>query len=144
MQIRQARGYKLLASVFAGLLVWALTSLANVALLSLDRQELINIIVAGSIGGLVTMVVSLALQLRNEEIHFQHGMQRAAMLAELNHHIRNAVFPLCVAVQKLGNADVNRTADDTLERINLALRDATADALAGTVTYGESREEAAR
>lgn len=143
MQLRQAKGYKVLASVLAGLLVWAVSSLASIALLALDRPGVVKVVVASSTGGLMTVVVSLALQLRNEEIHFQTGMQRAAMVAELNHHVRNAVFPLCVAVQKLGDAEVNRTADDAVERINLALKDATADALAGTVFYGASKNEAA-
>ncbi len=63
------------------------------------------------------------------------AIARAAIVAELNHHVRNAVFPLYIAVQKVGDAEAKRIADDAVERINLALRDATADALARGVDY---------
>jgi hypothetical protein len=62
-------------------------------------------------------------------------MERAAIVAELNHHVRNAIFPMHIAVQRLGDADAKRIADDAVERINLALKDATADALAQNVDY---------
>ena len=33
------------------------------------------------------------------------AMERAAIVAELNHHVRNAIFPLCLAVQRSGDGD---------------------------------------
>jgi hypothetical protein len=65
-------------------------------------------------------------------------MERAAIVAELNHHVRNAVFPMHIAVQTLGNADSKKIADDAMERINIALKDATTDALAGRVDYSST------
>ncbi|HWR54812.1 MAG TPA: hypothetical protein VN428_27130 [Bryobacteraceae bacterium] len=56
-------------------------------------------------------------------------------MAELNHHIRNAVFPLSLAVHKGGDGDAIKTAEDAVDRINIALKDATADALSGRVQY---------
>ena len=101
----------------------------------MDRILLTRQFVANFIGGLIAVVVSLVLQLRHEEVHNRVALERAAIIAELNHHIRNAVFPLRIAVQSLGNAEANKTADDALERINIALRDATADALTRKVEY---------
>jgi len=52
--------------------------------------------------------------------------------------VRNAVFPMCLAVQRTGDADANRVANDSVDKINIALRDAISDALAQNVSYVES------
>jgi hypothetical protein len=137
------QGRKIFTSIMAGVAVWLVSAAANIALLQLDRTGIVRVVVGTSIGGLMAVVVSLALQLRHEEVHYRVAVQRAAIVAELNHHVRNAVFPLCIAVQRLGNTDANKIADDAVERINLALKDATADALAGTVDYSEPEQKAA-
>jgi FtsH-binding integral membrane protein len=145
MQIRQKRDKKVLTAMVAGLMVWLIASAADVALLPLERTLLVRQFVANFIAGLVAVVVSLVIQLRHEEVHYQVAISRAAIVAELNHHVRNAVFPL-YAVQKLGDGEAKRIADDAVERINLALRDATADALARGVDYaaaGTAAEKAA-
>jgi hypothetical protein len=135
VQVRPRREYKVLAAVIAGVLVWAAASLANLTLIPFDRALLARQLVANVIGALVAVVVCLVLQLRHEEVHYRGAIERAAIVAELNHHIRNAVFPLRIAVQSLGNADANKTADEAVERINIALRDATTDALARRIDY---------
>jgi hypothetical protein len=91
--------------------------------------------IANLVGGLVAVVVTLAVQLRHEEVHYQVAMERAAIVAELNHHIRNAIFPMHVTLQTLGNADAKKISDEAVERINIALKDATTDALSGRVDY---------
>lgn len=138
MQVRRKKECKVLKAVAAGTLVWLLSSAAQLALLPIERSLIARQLVANSIGGLVTVVVTLAIQLRHEEVHCQVAMERAAIVAELNHHVRNAVFPMHIAVQTLGNADAKKIADDSMERINIALKDATTDALAGRVDYSST------
>jgi hypothetical protein len=87
------------------------------------------------IAGMTAVIVALAIQLRHEEVHYQVAMERAAIVAELNHHVRNAIFPLSLALHKLGDANASRIADEAVERINIALRDATADAISGRISY---------
>lgn len=135
MQIRHRREYKVLTAILAGVLVWLAASLGNVALLPLDRTLIVRQVVANFIGALIAVVVSLVIQLRHEEGHYRMGIARAAIVAELNHHVRNAVFPLYIAIQKAGDPEAKKIADDAVERINLALKDATADALARNVDY---------
>ena len=119
-------------------MVWIIASVANLSLLPLERTLIVRQLVADFIGGLVAVAVILAIQLRHEEVHNRSALVRAAFVAELNHNVRNAVFPLCMAVQRLGDADAKRLADDAIDRINVALRDATADALARQVEYAAS------
>ncbi len=135
MQLRRKNERKVLKAVAAGILVWMLSSAAQLALLPIERSLIARQLVANSIGGLVTVVVTLAIQLRHEEVHCEVAIERAAIVAELNHHVRNAVFPMHIAVQTLGNADAKKIADDAMERINIALKDATTDALSGRVDY---------
>lgn len=143
MQIRRKREYKVWTAVVAGILVWLASIGANLALIPFERAMLTRQIVANLIGGLVTVVVCLTILLRHEESHYSVAMERAAVVAELNHQVRNAVFPLFVAVQKLGDPGAIKTADEAVDRINLALRDATTDALAGRVEYSASHADAA-
>jgi hypothetical protein len=138
VQLRRKNERKVLKAVAAGILVWMMSSAAQLALLPIERSLIARQLVANSIGGLVTVVVTLAIQLRHEEVHCEVAIERAAIVAELNHHVRNAVFPMHIAVQTLGNADAKKIADDAMERINIALKDATTDALAGRVDYSST------
>ena len=97
----------------------------------------IHQLIGDLISALVAVLVCLALLLKFEEMHYRFAMERAGIVAELNHHVRNAVFPLCLAVQRLGDAESNRIANEAVERINIALKDAAADAFARKVDYGE-------
>jgi len=135
VQIHRKRERKVLKAVAAGALVWIVASLADIALMPIERGLIPHQAMANLIGGLVATVVTLAIQLKHEEVHYQVGMERAAIIAELNHHVRNAVFPMHVALLRIGDAEAKKIADDAVERINVALKDATADALAGRVEY---------
>ena len=135
MQIRQKKESKVLKAVVAGALVWLSSCAAQLALLPLDRAMIARQLIANSIGGLVAVIVTLAIQLWHEEVHYQTAMDRAGIVAELNHHVRNAIFPMHIAVMRLGDAESKKIADEAMERINMALRDATADALSRRVDY---------
>ncbi len=139
MQVQRRRERKILRAVAAGALVWIVVSLADVALMPIDRVLMPRQAIANLVGALVAVVVTLAVQLKHEEVHYQVAMERAAIVAELNHHIRNAIFPMHVSLQTLGNPDAKRLSDEAIERVNIALKDATTDALAGRIDYSESR-----
>ena len=139
MKVKSREEPKVMKALGCGVLVWISSSAAQVALVPMDRSQILHQIIANSIGGLVAVVVTLAIQLKHEEVHYQLAMERAAILAELNHHVRNAVFPMHIAVQSLGDADAKKIADEAVERINVALKDATADALSRKVDYSFSR-----
>jgi hypothetical protein len=138
VQVKRKKENKVLKAVAAGVLVWLASSAAQYALIPMDLMLLSRHLIANTIGGLVAVVVTLTLQLRQEEVHFQAAMDRAAIVAELNHHVRNAIFPMHIAVQRLGDSDANKIADDAVERINIALKDATTDALSRRVDYSSN------
>jgi hypothetical protein len=102
-----------------------------------DRVLATHLLLGDLVACLATIIVCLAIQLRQEEVHYANAMSRAAIVSELNHHVRNAVFPLCLAVQKLGDKDASQVANDAVERINIALKEATADAISGRAIYAD-------
>jgi hypothetical protein len=129
------RSPKVVVAVLCGLLVGVVASIVHLVMLPLDRPIIVHAVVGDVVAGLIAVVVCLAIQLRQEEIHYHSAIERAAIVAELNHHIRNAVFPLSLAIHKSGDADAISTAQDAVERINIALKDATVDALSGRTQY---------
>lgn len=130
-------------AILCGFIVGAIAALVHLATVPLDRAISLHVIIGDLVAALAAIVVCLAIQLRQEEIHYRTAIERAAIIAELNHHIRNAVFPLCLTVQKLGDAESIKAANEAMERINLSLRDATTDALSGRVDYNDHDRNAA-
>jgi hypothetical protein len=124
---------KFLVAVIAGSLVTVTALIVNMATMQFDRTLIVRQLVGNVVAGLVTVLVALAIQLKYEGLYYRFAMDRVAIVAELNHHVRNAVFPLCLAVQRTGDAEANRMANDSVERINIALRDAMADAFTRNV-----------
>jgi hypothetical protein len=111
----------------------------HIATMPMERGIVLHSLVGDFTAALTAMIVCLGIQLKQEEVHYQTSIERAAIVAELNHHIRNAVFPLCLAIQKSGDAESVKTAQEAVDRINIALKDATVDALSGRTVYGVER-----
>lgn len=141
MQFQNREQRKITKAIAAGALVWLASSAADIALIPIDRLLIPRYAIANLVGGLVATVFTLAIQLKHEEVHYRVAMERVAIVSELNHHVRNAIFPMHVILQTLGNSDAKKISDDAVERVNIALKDATADALSGRVDY--SAESAA-
>jgi hypothetical protein len=134
-----AKRAKVLVAVLSGLLVGVMAAATHLLMMPPDRAIALDVLIGDWIAALAAVIVCLAIQLHQEEIHYQTSIERAAIVAELNHNVRNAVFPLSLAIQKVGDADAVRIAEEALERINIALQDATADAFSGRVGYGNER-----
>ena len=130
-------GGKIFVSILCGILVGATIGGIHWAIAPHDRELMTHILLGDLVAALSTMIVCLAIQLRQEEVHFASAMSRAAIVSELNHHVRNAVFPLCLAVQKSGDKDASQLANEAVERINIALKEATADAISGRASYAD-------
>jgi hypothetical protein len=131
---------KFLIAFVAGLVVTATALIVNATGVPFEPRSWTQIAVGDFIAGLVAALVALAIELKNDGAYFRFAMERAAIVAELNHHVRNAVFPLCLAVQRTGDVEGNRLANEAVERINVALRDATTDAFARNLDYGNAPE----
>ncbi|MGI9104458.1 MAG: hypothetical protein ACR2IF_18600 [Terriglobales bacterium] len=122
-------------SLLGGLVVFIAGISVDVALLPHDRTAIVHELIANTITALIAVVIALAIQLRYEERYYRFAVERAASMAELNHNVRNAVFPLCLAVQRSGDAESDRLARESMARLDIALRDAAVDAYSGKVQY---------
>jgi len=87
-------------AVIGGIAVFVSGIAVDLALMGHERRIVVPCLLANCIAGLIAIIVVLALQLHKEERHFRFATEKAATMAELNHHVRNAVFPLFLAVQR--------------------------------------------
>jgi hypothetical protein len=134
-------GHKVGIALLGGVIVGLAATAVDLTIITLNKEVLIHQLAGDFIAVLVTVLVCLALQLRNEELHYRFAIERAAIVAELNHHVRNAIFPLCIAVQRAGDADVMRLSSEAVERINIAMKDAATDVFAMKVDYSVTMPE---
>jgi hypothetical protein len=126
---------KIRVAVLCGLLTGVMAAMAHLLMMPFEKIVILHALIGDLIAALTAVVVCLGIQLRHEEVHYRTAIERAAIVAELNHHIRNAVFPLSLAVHRTGDAEAVKAAQEAVERINIALKDATADALSGQTQY---------
>lgn len=124
-------------AVLGGVVVFVSGIAVDLALLGHERRIIIPCLIANCVAGLIAIIMALALQLHKEEHHFRFAAEKAATIAELNHHVRNAVFPLFLAVQRTRDPESNRLADEAMSRLEIALRDAAVDAYSGKVRYAD-------
>jgi hypothetical protein len=125
------------AALLGGVMVFAAGMTVGLALLPRDRAAIVHLLIANCVTALITVITALLIELRQEERHYRLAAERAVHMAELNHHVRNAVFPLCLAVQRRGDAESDRLAQEAMARLDIALRDAAVDAYSGKVKYAE-------
>lgn len=128
-------------ALLSGVAVFATGMAVELALLGHERRTVILFLIANCTAGLVATVAGLTFQLNQEEYHFRFAVEKAAAIAELNHHVRNAVFPLFLAVQRSNDPESLRLANEAMSRIDIALRDASVDAYSGKVRYAEEAAE---
>lgn len=124
-------------ALLGGVVVFVAGMAVGVALLPHDRTSIVHQLIVNCVTALTTIVVALSIQLRHEERHYHMAAEKAINLAELNHHVRNAIFPLFLAVQRSGEPESDRLAQEAMARLDIALRDATVDAYSGRVRYAE-------
>jgi hypothetical protein len=127
---------KVLLALGSGVLVAVTAFVVNMSNVSFDRGMFLRLAVGDVMAGLVAALLALAIQLRYDGVYYRFAMERAGIVAEMNHHVRNAVFPLCLVVHGKGDPESSRLATDAVERINIALRDAMSDAFSRNVDYG--------
>lgn len=129
-------------ALLGGFAVFISGMAADVALLGHERRIIVPFVIANCLAALVATTAGLAFHLNQEERHFRFATEKAVAMAELNHHVRNAVFPLLLAVQRSQDQESNRLASEAMSRLDIALRDAAVDAYSGKIRYAE--EEVSR
>src|SRR5215472_12154403 len=85
--------HKISIAVICGVIVAAAAAGVQLATLGVDKGTMAPQLIGDLVAGLVAIVVALAIHLRYESVYYRFAMERAAIVAELNHHVRNAVFP---------------------------------------------------
>jgi len=128
-------------AMIGGAVVFISGMVVDLALLGHDRRNVIAFLIANCVAGLIAIIAGLAFQLRQEERHFRFATEKAVTMAELNHHVRNAVFPLVLAVERTQDPESNRLASEAMSRLDIALRDAAVDAYSGKIRYADEMSD---
>lgn len=120
---------KISFAIVCGILVGTITACTHWLILSHDQTLLTHAFLGDLIGGLSTVIVCLAMGLGQERASFIHTLYSVSIVSKLNHQLQTSVFPLRLVVQKASDEETCRLAEQAVERINDALREATADAI---------------
>ncbi len=128
-------------AVIGGAAVFIAGMVVDFALLGHERRSVIAFLIGNCVSGLVAIIAGLTFQLRQEERHYRFATEKALTMAELNHHVRNAVFPLVLAIERTQDPESNRLANEAMSRLDSALRDAAIDAYSGKIRYSEEMSE---
>ena len=90
---------------------------------------------------LLAIITDWRFHLGQEDRHFRFAAEKAVTMAEFNQHVRNAVFPLILTIQRTQDTEANRLANEAMSRLVMALRDAAVDADIGKVRYADEMSE---
>ena len=116
---------KIVIALTAGAMTTSVATLIHTLLGNAGAQR--NLFVADLIAGLISAIFALGIHLYYESLYYRFALERSAVFSEVNHHVRNAIFPLCLAVQRTDDANGQRICDEAVNRINIALREAVTD-----------------
>ena len=75
---------KVRLAILCGLAVAVISIAVHVATLPMDRTLLLHAGIGDFIAGLTAVIVSLAIQLRQEEVHYRTAMERAAIVRDMD------------------------------------------------------------
>lgn len=128
---------KIFRSIACGILVGALSAVMQWIMVPHDLALLTNVFAGDVIGALSVMIVCLAIELRYEKALFVSALSCVAIMSELNHRVRSALFPLCLVAQKIGDKEASHLANEAVEQISVRLREATGDAISGCSGNGQ-------
>lgn len=122
---------KIFPSLASGVLVGTFSAGIHWFIIPHHHSLLPRTLLGDVVGALSMVIVCLAMQMWQEDIHFANAMSCVTIVSELNHRVRSACFTLCLAAQKLNEKETSQIAKEALDRINIALEQAEADAISG-------------
>ena len=115
--------YNMKAAVVAGLVLFAITYVADAVLYYLGIAATATILddLAIALSGAATLVFFLVQSHKNQIV--ARAKERAIIVAEVNHHIRNAMTPLALVMASPATGERLRILDIATDRLDHVLTD---------------------
>jgi hypothetical protein len=115
--------YNMKAAVVAGLVLFAITYVADAVLYYLGIAATATILddLAIALSGAATLVFFLVQSHKNQIV--ARAKERAIIVAEVNHHIRNAMTPLALVMASPDTGERLRILDIATDRLDHVLTD---------------------
>lgn len=116
-----SRRFVLVAAVGVGLVSFLATELMHYLLVPDLGRHHERLLAEGLSAVVVTCLIAKLANITRQQR--QLTMARMQVIAEMNHHIRNALTPVSLSVDAIDNQQVNRVISEAVNRIQWALRE---------------------
>ena len=127
----------------AGLLVGLAMLLMQIAMDSLTGPTERTLLASDVFVGVVTALVTGA-ALRHYEAHMRADEARLRMVAEMNHHVRNALTAISLSVYAKNDPQLEKITRESIQRIDWALREVLPNQESGIEVLQAETEEPQR
>lgn len=116
-----SRRFVLVAAVGVGLVSFLATELMHYLLVPDLGRDHERLLAEGLSAVVVTCLIAKLANITRQQR--QLTMARMQVIAEMNHHIRNALTPVSLSVDTIDNQQLNRVISEAVNRIQWALRE---------------------
>jgi hypothetical protein len=110
-----------MAALAVGVVSFLATELMHYVLVPDIGRSTERLVAEGFSALIVTLLTAKLIQIMRERHRLV--IARMQVIAEMNHHIRNALSPLALSLDNTENQELNRVVSDAVDRIDWALRE---------------------
>ena len=130
-----------ICAVIFGLLICLISVAADSALHWFGFGQVATVAVSDGVAG--TFAAFFVIRLMDERLHRRRRVEeRLRLIADLNHHIRNALSTIQLTCYVAGNQQAIEAVDESIRRIDWALREVLQQQPSRKPPRSESAEEA--
>ncbi len=114
--------HSVVRAIAAGALIGTAMLMVQIAMDSLTGPTERTLLVSDIFVGVITAIVTGA-GLRHYDAHLRADEARMRMIAEMNHHVRNALTAISLSVYAKNDPHLEKITRDSIQRIDWALRE---------------------
>lgn len=119
----QSASRKFLLALLAGCSVAAICVFMDEAVMRMGGSADLRALVPALFSGLVAALIFLGIHLRYEGLYYRFSMERAVIVAEMNHHVRNALQVLAFYAHTAKDPRSASLIDESIHRIEWTLEE---------------------
>lgn len=114
--------HSVVRAIAAGVLIGTAMLIVQIAMDSLTGPTERTLLMSDVFVGVITAIVTGA-GLRHYDAHLRADEARMRMIAEMNHHVRNALTAISLSVYAKNDPHLEKITRDSIQRIDWALRE---------------------
>ena len=115
-------GHSVVRAIASGVLIGTAMLVVQIAMDSLTGPTERTLLLSDVFVGIITAIVTGA-GLRHYDAHLRADEARMRMIAEMNHHVRNALTAISLSVYAKNDPHLEKITRESIQRIDWALRE---------------------